>query len=248
MLKLSYVMMRYSCNPMSRFQDKKFQKRRRDEDPEKVRIRILNDVFLKTIYADILQHQLSFLKSRIAQPCVILELGSAGGITKTLRTDIITCDVRASTGVDVILGKDFALPLGESSADLVIAKDVLHHISNPIAHFDEVTRILKPGASVIYAEPNWNLLSRIVFKFFHPEPFNPNQLTWEFDSLDPMYSNQALPYILFVRDIELFRTLYPSLIPAIHRSEINGLSFLLSGGVLNRNFVTSWLLLNIYKI
>jgi SAM-dependent methyltransferase len=233
---------------MNSFQDKKFLKRRRNEDPGVVRSKILNDVFLKTIYHDILQHQLSFFTPEIQETSIILELGSAGGITKILRPEVITCDVRASTGVDALLGQDFSLPLTDSAADLIIAKDVLHHISNPVAHFDEIFRVLKTGASVIYAEPNWNLISRIIFKYFHPEPFKPNQLGWKFESPDPMYSNQALPYIIFVRDQDLFKSMYPRLRLTLHPSNINGLSFLLSGGVMSRSVISSRVLLRIYQL
>ena len=103
-----------------------------------------------------------------------MELGSAGGITKEYYPDILTTDVRIQDGVDFELDSDFSLPFADASVDCIIAKDVLHHISDPNAHFQEINRVLKSGGTVIYTEPNWNFVSRLVFTFFHPEVFNTN--------------------------------------------------------------------------
>ena len=232
---------------ISSFQERKFRRRTRNENPEVVVSKICADLYLKKVYQDILEYQLNETNGNHAQNLKILELGSAGGITKILRPEITTCDVRPSVGVDFVLGSDFKIPWLNSSADLVIAKDVLHHISNPIAHFDEVIRVLKTGSSMIYAEPNWNFLSRLIFKYVHPEPFDIKQKSWSFDSPDPMYSNQALPFIIFVRDHELFSSMYPSLQLRIHPHPFNGISFILSGGVMNRSFLSSSILLTINR-
>jgi SAM-dependent methyltransferase len=229
-----------------KYQNAKFRKRSRVEDPNVVQNKVWSDQYLKLTYKEILDFQLS-LSFRPPKDQVVVELGSAGGITKLLYPKILTTDVRKQEGVDYVLNEDFSLPFLDESVDLIVAKDVLHHISDPQAHFLEIARVLKLGGSVVYADPNWNMVSKLVFTFFHPEVFDDKQTEWKFNSSDPMYSNQALPYIIFVRDIEIFNSLNPKLRAIIHSKKMNGLSFLFSGGVMNRSFISSTVLLTLRR-
>jgi SAM-dependent methyltransferase len=224
------------------WQLRKFEKRRRIEDPDLSRSIVLGDPFLLASYKDILHAQLSLL-APLAHPRTIVELGSSGGITKLVQREVITTDVRQSDGIDCILNVDLTLPFASSSVSGIIAKDVLHHISDPESHFMEIKRVLKSGGMAIYVEPNWNFVSRVVFTFMHPEPFESKQIDWKFKSQDPMYSNQALPYIIFVRDVDRFKSLFPELEVVIEKKTLNGLSFLLSGGVMQRTFLSHRVLL-----
>jgi SAM-dependent methyltransferase len=227
-----------------RYQNAKFQRRSRVEDPSSVTNKVWSDEYLKITYREILDYQLS-LSCRPVKDQVIVELGSAGGITKLLYPGILTTDVRIQEGVDYELNMDFSLPFMNESVDCIVAKDVLHHISDAQAHFLEVERVLKIGGSVIYADPNWNVVSKLVFTFLHPEVFDDKQVEWKFHSPDPMYSNQAIPWIIFVRDLEVFNSLNPQLKAEILSKRMNGLSFLLSGGVMNRSLIPSRVLLQL---
>lgn len=230
-----------------KWQLRKFEKRKREEDPNLTRLKVLGDPFLLASYEDILNFQISLFEF-LELPIKIVEFGSAGGITKLRYPDVVTTDIRHGDGIDCLLNKDFTLPFEDSSLSGIMAKDVLHHISNPESHFFEIKRVLKNGGVAIYAEPNWNLVSKVVFTFFHPEPFIQKQLPWKFESHDPMYSNQALPYIIFVRDADLFKKRFPEFEVEVLEKTFNGLSFLLSGGVMQRTFIPSRILLAIKKI
>jgi hypothetical protein len=117
-------------------------------------------------------------------------------------------------------------------------------IPDPYAHFAEVSRALKPGARAVYLEPNWNRLSRLVFTHLHPEPFDPTVQSWTRASDDPMDSNQALAFVVFVRDQALFSRRFP-LMTLVHTAPTNGLAFILSGGVHSRTPVPGGLLLRL---
>jgi SAM-dependent methyltransferase len=158
------------------WQLRKFEKRRRVEDPNLSRSKVLADPFLLASYEDVLNFQLDLLLP-IAHPGKIVELGSAGGITKLVNEKIITTDVRQCEGVDFLLNADFTLPFANSSLSGIIAKDVLHHISDPESHFAEVKRVLKSGGVAIYAEPNWNFVSKLVLTFFTLSPLRRNKVT-----------------------------------------------------------------------
>jgi SAM-dependent methyltransferase len=237
----------YSLGMFIKWQLNKFKNRRRIEDANSTRSSVLSDPFLKASYEDILDFQISLLLP-LDFSSGIAELGSAGGITKLQYQGITTTDIRQGEGIDCLLNLDFTLPFEDSSLSGLIAKDVLHHISDPESHFIEVKRVLKNGGVVVYAEPNWNFVSRFVFTFLHPEPFDVNQHSWRFQSDDPMYSNQALPFIIFVRDLDLFKSRFPELKVEIKDETFNGLSFLLSGGVMQRTFIPSRLLLALKRL
>ena len=225
-----------------KWQLNKFKNRRRVEDANFTRARVLRDPFLMASYEDVLDFQISLLEP-LTFPRIVAELGSAGGITKLKYENIVTTDVRQGEGIDFLLNLDFTLPFEDSSLSGIIAKDVLHHIGDPESHFIEVRRVLRNGGVAIYAEPNWNFVSRFVFSFFHPEPFDQKQHSWKFESQDPMYSNQALPFIIFVRDLNLFKSRFPEFEVEIYEQTFNGLSFLLSGGVMQRTLVPPRILL-----
>ena len=222
-------------------QDKKFYKSRRNTDPCISSEKILADSFLTFIYERTLNRQLEKLDLNKK----VLELGSAGGITKFKFPWIITSDPRPSPGVDMVLRANEELPFEDNSIDRVICKDVLHHISEPKKHFEEMFRILKVGGKIVYTEPNWNLFSRVIYQFLHPEPFCATQKGWNFENLDPMYSNQALPWIIFCRDAEIFHQMFPGFVLEIDSVPTNAFSYLISGGVFKRNKIPSKFLMTL---
>lgn len=205
------------------------------------RSKVLRDPFLSSTYSGIFQAQHKIIGTSCE---VILEIGSAGGITKILNNKIVTSDVRPAIGVDLVIDASQPLPFGQNSVEGLIAKDVLHHLPDPVAHFNEIGRVLKLGATAVYAEPNWNLISRFVFYFFHPEPWI-HQTNWKFKSTDPMFANQALPWIIFIRDRNEFESEFPNLEVSISKIPLNGLAFLISGGVYNRTKISSDLLIKL---
>lgn len=48
-----------------------------------------------------------------------------------------------------LAGDACALPLGDSSFDLVLCNSVLHHIGDPARLFAEIRRVAKPGAAIL---------------------------------------------------------------------------------------------------
>jgi SAM-dependent methyltransferase len=184
------------------------------------------------MYSDSIRTMVEHLALPPSNEGNVIEVGAAGGITKDVYPWIQTTDVRMATGVDYVVDGG-ELPYPNDSVDGLIAKDALHHIPDPHAHFAEVARVLRPGRRAVYLEPNWNLLSRAVFRMLHPEPFDTGVLEWDRESSDPMDSNQALAYLVFERDLAVFESKHTAL-RLIQSAPCNGLAFLLSGGVHSR--------------
>lgn len=228
------------------WQVKRFHKRLRPENPEEQSQKILNDPYLRFVYENILLDAFKLSNVQNIENPLIIELGSAGGITKTLFPEIITTDVRSAKGVSKVMDAQ-EMTLETESVDLFIAKDVLHHLPDVSRHFDEVSRTLSKSGKIIYIEPNWNVVSRFIFTFLHPEPFLRNTRNWAFLSSEPMFSNQAMAWIIFCRDKDVWEKRFPDLKFSIEKSR-TGIDFLLSGGVYKRNKIGMKFLLKMQKV
>ena len=209
---------------------------------------IQNDEFLRYVYLSHLQKLSKAVENNLeaTTPPKIIEIGAAGGITKEYTPEIVTLDVREDQGVDLIISEE-RLPFEDSSITGAIGKDVFHHIPNVEKHLNELNRVLIKGGKCAYLEPNWNWFSRIFYTLIHPEPWNPKQVSWQFHSEDPMFSNQALPWIVFVRDCKLFEEKFSNLQVRVVEIPMVGLSYLISGGLNRRNRISSKLLIKLYK-
>lgn len=61
------------------------------------------------------------------------------------------------------------LPLGDGCAGAVVGLDVLHHLGDPAAFFDEAARVLAPGGRIALFEPWITPLSWPIYRFLHEE-------------------------------------------------------------------------------
>ena len=85
-------------------------------------------------------------------------------------------------------------------------------------------------------EPANTFFAKLIYKNFHHEPFDENG-SWKIQSTGPLSgSNQALPYIVFIRDRKRFELLFPTLKIESVRYH-TALLYLLSGGVSRSSFV-----------
>jgi SAM-dependent methyltransferase len=123
------------------------------------------------------------------------------------------------------------MPFVDGSLRGIIFTDVLHHIPNVRHFFSEASRCLRSGGKILMIEPWVTPWSRFVFKNFHHEPFCPEAQDWAFPSTGPLSgANGAIPWIVFMRDREIFLTEFPDL--AIENLRpFMPFRYLISGGV-----------------
>lgn len=171
----------------------------------------------------------------------IVEIGSGPGVVKAWFPHVVTLDIVEGYEPDIVADAR-RLPLESESVRGFIMKDALHHVPDVEAFLDEVERCLLPGGVLVLSEPYWGPLASFIYRWLHPEPFDTGAQSWQFESSDAWDSNQALPWIVFVRDRDRLRHRFPRLAVAgvgVHL----GPSYLLSGGVFGRTPIPARLLL-----
>jgi SAM-dependent methyltransferase len=118
---------------------------------------------------------------------------------------------------------------------------VIHHIPRIRRFFAELDRILVPGGALVAVEPYWSPLAKLMYKHLHPEPFDERAPTWEFESTDPMSSNQAMSFLLLERDRATFDHEFPAF-EVIRLGAFGGPSYLLTGGIWKQHLLPDgWL-------
>lgn len=164
--------------------------------------------FLKKVYTDF---YVEFLKASDTQGNgVFVELGSGGGFLKEIMPKAITSDILQIENIDIRFSA-LNMPFKDKSVKAFFMVDVLHHISDSFLFFKEIDRCLERGGKVIMIEPSNTLWSRFIYKYFHPEPFDPKG-RWglEIES-SPSDANGAIPWIIFFRDRLRFEKEFPGL-------------------------------------
>ena len=159
-----------------------------------------------------------------------IELGCGASFIDQINKSIIKTDVFSNSNTDFELN---AMDIGENFENKIsnlILVNVFHHISDPELFFKSAEKSLLSGGRIIMIEPSNNYWSRLVYKFVGHEPFDTSQIEWKFQSKDPLLdSNQALSWIIFNRDYEKFKNLFP-MFSLIKKKNLMPFSYLLSGG------------------
>jgi SAM-dependent methyltransferase len=158
-----------------------------------------------------------------------LELGSGSGFLKRYIPELITSDVVAYKNIDKIIYAE-KLPFKNNSLSAIYMLNVFHHIKNAKKALHEFNRCLMVGGKIIMIEPYKTAWSKFIYINFHHEPFD-EYGTWKVNGKGRLSdSNQALPWIIFERDKNIFNEEFPSLkINSIHPH--TSMSYALSGGL-----------------
>ena len=159
-----------------------------------------------------------------------IELGCGASFIDKTNKSIKKTDVFLNSNTDFKLN---AMNIGENFENEIsnlILVNVFHHITNPELFLKSAEKALLAGGRIIMIEPSNNYWSRLVYKLIGHEPFDTRQIEWEFESIDPLLdSNQALSWIIFERDYEKFKNLFP-MFSLIQKNNMMPFSYLLSGG------------------
>lgn len=193
---------------------------------------------LKICYNDWYDRLVGDVRS-VSTPGLLLELGSGGSCLKNIEPAFITSDVVPGVAERVIDGCD--LPFEDGTLQAIALTHVLHHIPDVEAFFREARRTLVPGGVITMIEVAHTPFARFFFRNFHPEPYEDSRAEWSFGQQDSMMdSNQALSWMVFVRDRDHFERLFPELI--VEKFAFTPwFTYLISGGVTMRDLIPRFL-------
>jgi SAM-dependent methyltransferase len=168
-----------------------------------------------------------------------VELGSGGSMLSEFVPHLITSDVVPGVAERVIDGRN--LPFADNSMQAIFMTHTFHHIPDVARFLKEADRVLKPGGYVAMVEVAHTPFARFFFDKFHPEPYDDRPDHWDFTQNDSMMdSNQALSWMVFVRDREKYRKQFPNLVLE-KAAWLPWLTYLLAGGVTMRNLIPAWI-------
>jgi len=175
---------------------------------EKHRARWYAKPSLRAVYQD---YQNRIKRALAAGP--VLEIGGGSGNLRDVLPDIVSLDVQWAPWLDVVADAH-SLPFAPASFANIVMLDVFHHLSYPTRFLQEAMRVLRPGGRLIMIEPNVSPVSWIFFKLLHEEPVVLN--TDPFDPAprsgpQPYESNQAIPFLMFIRESRRLETAVPQL-------------------------------------
>ncbi|MFM7080513.1 MAG: class I SAM-dependent methyltransferase, partial [Actinomycetota bacterium] len=192
---------------------------------------ISNDSYLSALYA-LAYTRLAELIGP-ANPARTVEIGAGLGLARLSDHRWVCSDVTGSDPI-ALLSLAQALPYQSGSLDALVLKDTWHHIPEIEQFLAEAHRVLRPGGVIGVFDPYWGVLARFVYRFLHQERWDATTPDWSSPSTDPWDSNQALSYLMLIRDRAKFDTTWQSKFTLIEPQATVGPSFLLSGGVSRR--------------
>ncbi len=160
---------------------------------------------------------------------VLVELGSGPGFMNEIIPSVISTDILFLPYIDLVLN-GLHLPFANKQTDGILMMNVFHHIPNVEDLLGEANRVLRVGGRMILIEPWMNGWSKWIYTRFHHEMTDTSAAEWAFQTSGPLSgANQALPWMVFERDLEIFTLRFSDLVLK-EKQAIMPLAYLLGGG------------------
>ena len=127
-----------------------------------------------------------------------LEAGTGSGTLAPWIGPMFHSDIQVAPWLDLVANVHH-LPLRSGRLGGCVGVDIIHHLTDPHAFFDELTRVLRPGGRGVFIEPYITPLSRLIWSF-HEEPICFDRYQEDPASDNPWQGNSAMANILFIRE------------------------------------------------
>jgi SAM-dependent methyltransferase len=171
-----------------------------------------------------------------------VEIGAGVSLFKQYYPEITATDIKPSPYLDAVVDA-LAMPYEAASVRAIYGINCFHHLPSPDRFFSELERVLEPGGGCVLIDPYYGPLSRWLYpRLFDSETFDMDQAGWEATDHEigsMTGANQALSYVVFVRDRGIFRERHPGLELVGNRPITNYQRYLLSGGLNFRQILPS---------
>jgi len=163
---------------------------------------------------------------------VEVELGSGVSPMRDSYPEVLATDIVYAPHLDRVMNAE-AMNLADRSVRVIYGQNCFHHFPHPDQFLYELERVLEPGGGAILLEPYYGPFATFMYKrLFRTEGFDKNYPSWETPATGPMNgANQALSFIVFIRDRDQFELKHPTLKIVDQQRASNYLKYLFSGGL-----------------
>lgn len=161
-----------------------------------------------------------------------VELGSGSFPLSSTDPGVLASEVVSGASVDLVFDGT-RMPFADQSVSTLFLQNVFHHFGDRARFLDEAIRVLPVGGLVVLFEPYHGLASQLMYpRLFSTETFDKKMLGWNVESGGPtVVANQALSYIVFVRDRSEFERHFKDLEIVSAQPFTNWPRYLASGGL-----------------
>jgi SAM-dependent methyltransferase len=171
---------------------------------------------------------------------ITVELGAGVAPVRDSYPHVLATDIVADPRLDMTLDAQ-SMALSDGSVHAIYGQNCFHHFPNPARFFGEAVRVLQPGGGIILIEPYYGAVASWVYPRLFAEGFDKKAPSWQTVQSGPMVgANQALTYLVFVRDRAKFLRKFPQLKIVHEKPLTNYVRYLLSGGLNFRALVPDW--------
>src|SRR3989338_2223639 len=199
------------------------------------RRRIRDNNFLRRLYEDFYLE----IKNSGLPAGTVVELGSGPGFIKKIIPNTITSDVISGPDIDQTFSAA-AMPFTSNSIGAFVMFNVFHHLKEPEQALREMERCLMPGGKIVMIERYNSVWGHFVYSHFHYEDFNP-MAGWKIEGDGRLSdANNAMPWIVFVRDQAVFSKKFPLLNIMCLRVH-TPFRFIISGGLTKPQLLPAFL-------
>jgi len=173
-----------------------------------------------------------------------VELGGGSGNFKEFKPDVVSADIVPLDWLDMSFDAH-EMPFAENEISNLVMIDVLHHLHDPVKFLNEAYRVLSSGGRIIMIEPFPSPFSLMIYRKFHPEPFDKNAdyfsgLNTAGDK-DPWDSNQAIPYLIFFKHLKKFNELFGNRFRFVKKEKFSFILYPASGGFENKQMIPDFM-------
>ena len=172
-----------------------------------------------------------------------LEIGAGVSFIKELYPDVITSDIKKTTHLDREIDA-LNMELDNNSMGAIYGLNCFHHLPDPNLFFKELDRVLVKGGGCVLIDPFHGTFASFLYKrLFKDETFDKTQKNWIDPENEVMKgANQALSYIVFLRDKKKFEKENPNLELVIQKPLNNYMRYLISGGLNFRQLLPNFMI------
>ena len=197
---------------------------------------------MRDVFAEFYDTCISFDKKYFGESkAKRVEIGAGVSFFKKKYPEIISTDIKKAENLDMVVDAQ-NMPFENNSVRAIYGINCFHHFPNPNLFFNELERVLDKSCGCVLIDPYYGTVAKRFYKkIFDTETFDMTQKEWVNESLGFMNgANQALSYIVFVRDKKIFEEKYPNLEIVVQKPLNNYMRYLLSGGLNFRQILPSF--------